>query len=55
MPVGDVMEQSPEPNNTAWLFPFAQQDWGYTLPAVQASNEASCGYLSAKAVRSIDA
>lgn len=37
MSVGDAVEQLPEPNNMAWPFPFTQQDWDYTAPAVHAS------------------
>jgi hypothetical protein len=54
------MEQLLESNNTAWPFPFTQQEWDHTAPTVQASlrtrrNEDSCGYPSAKTLRRIDA
>jgi transposase len=30
------MEPLPEPNSTVWRFPFPEQDWEQTPPAVQA-------------------
>jgi hypothetical protein len=36
MPAGDVMEPRPEFNPTVGSFPFTEQDWDQTPPAVQA-------------------
>ncbi len=36
------MEQLSESNNLAWLFPFTQQDWDHTVPAVRASLRTWC-------------